>query len=341
MTTMEARKAYLEIKYDSADISKHIESYVLGWTFTDNLSGQADDLQLTLQDRDQLWIKDWLPQQGATLKANIVRNNWEYWNQVERSVLGLFDIDEIEVSGSPSVVTIKAISVPLSSSLNGQRKNKAWEKAKLAVILKDIASRNGLKLFYESSENPEYDRIEQTEQTDLEFLTKLCNDAGLCLKVSNNSIVIFDEEKYEQAAPVTTIEKGKSLIKNYSGRTTLTGVYKSCRVDYQDGNSKKKITATFTPKTPPKTERILVINEQVSSIAEAQRLAKKRLRQENKNAQTMSFTLVGDLRLFAGRTVQIKGFGSFDGKYLITQAAHSQQNGYETKIEIRKCLEGY
>ncbi|UTW68693.1 hypothetical protein KHA80_14465 [Anaerobacillus sp. HL2] len=43
--------------------------------------------------------------------------------------------------------------------------------------------------------NPEYDRIEQTEQTDLQFMTKLCNDAGLCLKVSNQSVVVFDEGK--------------------------------------------------------------------------------------------------------------------------------------------------
>lgn len=338
---MEARRAYLEIHYNNADISTHIEPYVLSWIFTDNLSGQADDLQLTLQDRDQLWINDWMPDHGASLKVNIVRKNWEYLNQIERAVIGLFDIDEIEVSGPPSVVNIKAISIPLSASLNGQRKNKAWEKAKLSVILRDIANRNGLKLFYDSKEDPEYDRVEQTEQTDLEFMTKLCNDAGLCLKVSNESIVIIDEEKYEKAAPVMTIEKGKSLIKSFSGRTTLKGVYKSCRVDYQDGDSKKKVTASFTPIKPPKTERILVINEQVSSIAEAQRLAKKRLRQENQNAQTMSITMVGDIKLFAGRTVLIKGFGAFDGKYLITQAAHGQQNGYETKIEIRKCLEGY
>lgn len=341
MTKMEARRAYLEVKYNKTNISKHIEPYVLGWSFTDNLSGQADELQLNLQDREQVWIYDWMPDKGATLKANIVRNNWRYWGLVERSVLGQFDIDDIEVSGPPSIVNINSISVPTSSSLNGENKNRAWEKVKLSVVTKDIANKNGLKLFFDTKDNPTYDRIEQTEETDLEFLTRICNDAGLCLKISNRSIVIFDEEKYESEEPVMTITKGDSNIIRYSGSSTLTGVYKSCRVDYQDGKKKKKISTTYTPPNPPKTGRVLVINEKVSSIAEGQRLAKKRLRQENKNAVKMSLTLLGDILLFAGRTVLIKGFGAFDGKYIITQAVHSQQNGYQTSIQIRKCLEGY
>lgn len=338
---MNARHAYLEILYNQDNISKHIEPYVLNWTFTDNLSGQADDLQLSLQDRDQLWLKEWMPRKGSTFKANIVRKNWEHWDQVERSILGVFDIDEIDISGPPSLVSIKSISIPVTAALNGEEKSKAWENVKLSVVFKDIASKNGMKLYYESNDDPKYDRIEQAGETDLKCLIRLCNDAGLCLKVSNKSIVIFDEEKYEKADPILTIQKGDLNIKKFSGRTTLTGIYKSCKVEYQNGIKKKKITASFTPPKPPNTGRILKVNERVSSIAEAQRLAKKRLRQVNKNAVTMSFVMVGDLKLFAGKTISVKGFGIFDGKYIIAQAIHSQVEGYETRIEIRKCLEGY
>jgi hypothetical protein len=118
-------------------------------------------------------------------------------------------------------------------------------------------------------------------------------------------------------------------------------MYKACRVEYHDANKNRTIKYTFTPPNPPKTGRVLVINERVASVKEAERLAKKRLRQENKNGVTFSITLLGDTRYLAGLTVNLAGFGIFDGKYVITQAVHGQQNGYETKLELRKCLEGY
>lgn len=338
---MNPRRARLQLTYNNVDISTDLQSHLLSWTYTDNLSGQADDLQVTLEDREQLWTGDWVPEKGATLKAKIIRENKKYEGTTEEVDPGLFEIDEIECNGPPSTVTIKAISVPESSSLRGEEKNRAWEKSKLSVIADDIAAGAKLKLFYETQDNPEYDRIEQTSESDLVFLSRLCNDAGLALKVSDAQIVIFDEQKYEQQQPITRVKKGEGYIKDYRGRTLLNGVYKSCRVEYHDANKKKKIKYEFTPTNPPKTGRVLVVNERVSSLKEAERLAKKRLRQANKEGTTFSLTLLGDIRFVAGVTINLVGWGVFDGIHIITQATHSQQGSYETKLELRKCLEGY
>jgi phage protein D len=40
------------IIYDGVDIAADLAPYLLGVTYTDNLSGAADDLQIALQDRD-------------------------------------------------------------------------------------------------------------------------------------------------------------------------------------------------------------------------------------------------------------------------------------------------
>ena len=338
---MKARRARLQLEYENVDISADLQPHLTNWVYTDNLSGQADDLQITLEDKEQLWLGDWLPEKGAAVRAKIIRENWEQDGLTDELDLGLFEIDEIEPSSPPSSVTVKAISVPESSSLRGEDKNRAWEKTRLSVIAGDIAGGAGLELFYDTEDDPEYDRIEQTEQTDLEFLQKLCTDAGFALKVSDAQVVIFDEAKYEQQEPVDTITKGEARIKNYRGRTTLTGVYKSCRVDYHDAEHKESIKYEFTPLNPPKTGRVLVVNERVKSVAEAERLAKKKLRDANKDGTTFSITLVGDTKYLAGLTVNLSGWGAFDGKYIITQATHGQQSGYETKLELRKCLEGY
>ncbi|MBR4492434.1 MAG: hypothetical protein IKO98_07230, partial [Bacteroidales bacterium] len=93
---------------------------------------------------------------------------------------------------------------------------------------------------------------------------------------------------------------------------------------------------------PDKKEgKTLEIKEDVENIAEAERLAKKRLREKNCQEWTGSLTVPGNLNLVAAVTVNITGFGKFDGKYIITRASHSIGNGYQTSIEVRRCLNGY
>jgi phage protein D len=305
------------------------------------MSGEADDLQITLEDRDHVWIGSWMPDEGAKLTASIVRENWVTDGKTDKVSLGQFEIDEIESEFPPSTVTIKATSIPQSSSLRGEEKNRAWEKTKLSIVARDIAAGAKMKYFYDTDDNPDYDRIDQSGETDLKFLMRICTDAGLCLKVSDNQIVIFDERKYEAKKSFMTITKGKIDLKSYSGRRTLNGIYKSCKVVYHDSSENKTISSTYTPAKPPKTGRVLFVNERVKTVAEAQRLAKKRLRDANKQAVSFSMSMPGDIRFFASLTVDLVGFGKFDGKYIITQATHSQSTGYETKLQLRKCLEGY
>lgn len=336
-----ARHARLQVFYNKTDLSADLRPHLLSWSYTDNLSGQADDLQLTVEDSEQRWSGSWMPDLSASLQVTLFRENWDQEDKIEKLPLGTFEIDEIEVSYPPSIVSIKGISVPESSSLRGEKKNKAWEETKLSVIAREKAKEAELNLFYDSPEDPKYDRIEQTEETDIAFLMRLCNDAGLCLKVSGKQLVIFDEAKYESEPAIATLERKVSEVKSFRGRTTSIGTYKACRVTYFAGKDEKSISATFTPAKAPKVGRTLTVNERVSSIAEAQRLAKKKLREANKEATQVSITMAGDPRMVAGVTVNLKGFGAFDGKYIVTQAVHSQQNGYETSLELRRCLEGY
>ena len=72
-----------------------------------------------------------------------------------------------------------------------------------------------------------------------------------------------------------------------------------------------------------------------------QHMAKNALRKANKHENTGKITLFGDPRLVAGVTADLKNFGSFDNKHIISKAVHRISNGYTTEVEIRKCLNGY
>lgn len=338
---MEARQAILELHYNSKNISEDLAPYLLSWTYTDNLSGQADDLQVDLMDREHKWMGPWMPEKGAVLTGNITTKNWGQDGKVVSLPLNQFEIDEVEVKGPPSTVSIKGISVPESSSIRGEEKTRAWEKTKLSVIAKDIASKNNLKLFYDVEDDPEYDRVDQTDESDIRFLLRMADDAGICVKITGNQLNMFDEQKYESQPPILTIQRGVSNIKSYAFKTTTQGTYRAVHVEHHSPKGRKNYSFDYVPSNAPKTGRTLVIRERVGSIKEAERLAKKRLRKANKDANKATFTMMGDIRLVAGVTVNVKGYGNFDGKYIVTQAVHSKSNGYETKVELRKVLEGY
>lgn len=349
---MEARRILTIIKYNNKDISADISKYLKSISYTDNLSGEADDLQITLEDKAGLWQSTWMPEKGALLDVMLQQKYWQTLSALPQSLrLGLFEIDEITSSGYPSEVQIKAVSVPDNNTLRGTEGSRSWEKAKLQVIANDIASAAGMSLFWDTEENPVLDRAEQTEQSDLSFLYAICKDKGLALKISDKKIIIFDEAKYEAEKAKITIVKPGTVYKKESGmkylfvgtgyslRTKIRDIYAACRVSYQQGSSKSNIEATYT--AAGKKGKTLQVNEQVESVAEALDLAKKRLREKNKDEVTGSLNMLGNFVLLSGVTVDLLGFGAFDGKYLITRASHDIGSGYTTNIDVRRCLNGY
>ncbi len=347
------RQVRARVQYDNKDISSDLAPYLKSISYTDNMSGEADDFSMVLEDRKGLWRADWMPEKGAVLHVSLLSRGWGSLLEGEKTLaLGSFAIDEIECSAPPSEVSIKGTSIPENNELRGVEKSRSWEKAELKTIAKDIAEGAGLTLVYDTEENPLLDRAEQTEESDLSFLMKLCTDQGLALKVYDKKVVIFDEVKYEEAAPAITIVRPSTIYaraENMLYVTDMTGwrfqskvreVYKACHVEYQDGETKEVIEATFTD--PSKKEgKTLQVKEQVASIAEAERLAKKRLREKNKEEVTGSFDLVGRFEMLASVVVKVLGFGVFDGNYIITSAAHSLGSGYTTSIDVRRCLVGY
>lgn len=349
---MEARRISAIIKYNNKDISADISKYLKSISYTDNLSGEADDLQITLEDKAGLWQSTWMPEKGALLDAMLQQKYWQTLSALAQSLrLGLFEIDEITSSGYPSEVQIKAVSVPDNNTLRGIERSRSWEKAKLQVIANDIASAAGMSLFWDTEENPVLDRAEQTEQSDLSFLYAICKDKGLALKISDKKIIVFDEAKYEAEKAKITIVKPGTIYKKESGmkylfvgtgyslRTKIRDIYAACRVNYQQGSSKSNIEATYT--AAGKKGKTLQVNEQVESVVEALNLAKKRLREKNKDEVTGSLNMLGNFVLLSGVTVNLLGFGAFDGRYLITRASHDIGSGYTTNIDVRRCLNGY
>jgi len=334
------RRATLSLTYNNVNITADLQDYLISFSYQDNSDQKADDLQVVLDDKKGLWRTSWYPQKGARLTASLIVYDWDSPNTTRILPLGSFEIDEIAYDGPPDIMTLKGVSVPVRSSLVDETKTRAWEDTTLSAIAGDIATDAQLELMFDSDYDPEYDRIEQSEEADLPFLQGLCDKAALRLKVSSDKIIILDDEKYDAAPSIATITRGTSDIISYSFSSSMRKIYSAARVEYQSTIWEEPITYTFTPPNAPPTKKTLVINERVSSIAEAEKLCKRKLRKANASENTANMTLFGNPMLVAGVNVSLAGFGKFDGKYAIESATHSGP-AYETKLELRRTLEGY
>ena len=363
-----ARRAWCTIGYqhwgtkESKDITEDISKYLLDITYTDNLSGTVDDVSLSLEDRGRLWVGDWYPTKGSLLEVAINTVAWDNLDDKQFTLpVGQFEIDEFEGSSLPDVVKIKGVAVIGTTDLREKKKDESWKSTTLKAIAAEKAKANNLKLVWDTDFDPPLKDASQSAESDLAFLQKLCNDAGFSLKVSTEQLIIFDDYKYEIVKPTVVIrrpggqyqpiqvkegEQSPMLVTkalSYSYKSKTREVYRACHVKYTDKDKKSVIEGTFEdPDRKDKTYlAVLEVNTQVKDTAEALRLAKKKLREANKEADTMSLSLPGHPLLMAAITVKMEGFGVFDGNYLITKATHSVGAHYSTSVELRRCLHGY
>ena len=65
------RRAYVDLIYNGTAATAEISGFVTDISYTDPASGEADSLDITLQDRDRRWTGAWIPVAGDTLAATI------------------------------------------------------------------------------------------------------------------------------------------------------------------------------------------------------------------------------------------------------------------------------
>lgn len=375
MTDPRETKLTLLFTESKTDATNDVMPDLLSFSYDDREADQADEISLTVKDEKGKWAGSWKPDGGETIRAYIKGST------CPKFFCGKFYVDSMRVSGSPRVCEIRAVSIPLKAPIRRRLVTKAWENYTLKGILKEIAAKAEIYFYFEVEEDPEYDRLDQKEESDLAFLSRLCQDAGLSIKVTDDTIVIFDQSRYEKMKPACEVELGVSDVLSWDFQTTQSDTYKSCVVSWRDIKKKQrksaggynldlgkpsdkppakynidleKIDDSNASKNPAVNTYVYVdpdadangqeykLKRRVTSRAEAERVAKATLRRLNLRSVTGSMTLVGDTRLVAGIVIEVKGFGSFDGNFFIESASHSMsESGYVTTINVRRVNNKY
>lgn len=254
-----ARNTTLSVKINNVDVTSEINKRLISATYTDSEDGEADDFEMLLADRDGVIITEWLSKEieqraaankggasKATIVPTIVQHNWS-GNGRERSLnCGYFELDEVDMKGPPRTVTMRGTAMSYNTSTRTTKRTKSWEKTTLRDIGQSIAKIGGYSMLYLSDTEVQYTRAEQTAETDAVFLQKLCTKAGMSMKVTNGTIVIFDQKKYESKTTTRTIQMGDGSYGSFDFKASLSNTcYTACTVTYEDAVTGKTYEGTY------------------------------------------------------------------------------------------------
>lgn len=347
------------------DVTEDILPDLLSFSYSDKETDEADEISITLKDETGKWAANWKPKGGELVAAYIYEGSIE--KEKSKLFCGKFYVDSQRVSGSPRTFEIRAVSIPLNKPIRRKIKSRAWEKSDLKKIADKIAKEGNLKLLFDAQENPSYDRQDQQRESDLKFLGRLCQEAGLSIKVTDEQLVIFDQSAYEGKKPVKTFTLGESPILSWDFEAAQSETYKSVTVSYRNPAVKKKdsaggysldihghlitskkktsnpavMTYTYTDPLADENGQEYSMKKRAASVDDAKRLARAKLRELNKRSVTGNMTIIGDTSIVAGVVITCKGFGSFDGNFIVEQATHAISPGYTTALSLRRVNNDY
>ncbi|KAA0257217.1 hypothetical protein FHQ18_11675 [Deferribacter autotrophicus] len=325
------RKPLFVLIYEGKDITKDISEIFDSISYTDYLSGMSDEISISLENRDGRWFKSWMPQKADRLKLYLGYESSKLLN------CGIFIIDEISYGGFPDKIDLKGSSFPYESpNLHKTKKRRTFENTTLNSIVSGIAKENSLQPFVKIEPDVDIKRIDQFDETDATFLTRIAEDYGYFIKFAEEKLIFSKFKNLEDEPASFTIKKDE--IVSYMVKDTIHTLYKEAIVEYFDHKEQKLKTYTFHDPNI-KWGETLKINESVDNLVQAQEKAKAALRARNMLSAKVTLELMGDTRLVAGLTVNIEGFGNYDGKYIISSSTHTlDSSGYITSVELKKCL---
>ena len=126
----------------------------------DNAADDSDSIDLTLDAQDSKWLWGWMPQKGATLYPRLLGHDWERPGDERAIDCGLFVVDDVNYSDTPTTLQLGGVSKPSDSNFSETDRKVTWKNTSIKRIGQTIAARYGLGFTYDAED---YD-IECDEQ---------------------------------------------------------------------------------------------------------------------------------------------------------------------------------
>ncbi|CAI0716186.1 Phage protein D [Serratia liquefaciens] len=325
-----------------------LDERIMSLEMTDNRGFEADELTITVDDSDgQLQ----LPPRGAELSASLG------WRGEALVYKGVFIVDEVAHAGPPDTMTITARSADFRDEFNVKREV-SWHDVTVERVVSAIARRYNLKaIISEQLMGLEIDHADQTQESDMSFLTRMADMLGAIATVKNGSLLFIlpggGVSASGKALPSFAITRssGDRHAFRIADRDAYTGV-RAYWLDLEFGK-KKKVTVKTRKPAKTKTERssnregdyiegedgnVYVLRKTYNSETAAKRAAAAKWQQLKRGAAEFTLTLAyGRADLYPEMHGTVTGFKTdIDNQdWIIARASHTiDGNGFTTRLEF-------
>ena len=244
-----AKQGVIKIIWNGKNITDDISRFVSSLTYTDREEGASDELSIVLDDGEGLWSGDWYPTEGDSMQV--------YLGYPDKMMdCGLFQVDELNYSGKPDQLEIKAIAAGITKALRS-RNSKAFEEQTLKQIANFYCKKYNITLIDETNSmlgKINMDRKTQEEKTDLAFLSELATEYGFIFSIRWDKMIFTSYYNLDNAESIKSIDK--LHLSSYSIREKTYDTYASAYIksrnageshivdwseDYEGGNYKTDV----------------------------------------------------------------------------------------------------
>jgi len=319
------------VTLDGADLTTKLRPRLLELNLEEARGDDADQLDIRVHDHDGRMA---IPPRGALLRVKI---GWEGQGLVDK---GTFLVDEVEHSGAPDVLSIRARSANLTRPMR-TRREKSWHKTSVGAILKSIAGRHGLKAKVDGTLGSiQITHLDQTNESDVHFITRLAKRFDAISTVKNGTLLFSPIGKGETAdgtaLPDITLRRRDGDQHRYSvaGRDSYTGV----RAYWSD-----KKGATQKDVLVGDDENARRLPGTYHSEQEAREQAEAANKRIQRGKATLSYSLaLGRPDLYPEQRVHLAGFkADIDGtEWLAVKVRHqiNGSGGFTTQVELETSI---
>ena len=263
-----ARSIRVIVIFNKVDISDEIAHSISSLNYTDNSKNAIDDLEIELENLDYRWLKEWYPDENAQLLVGI---HEELENETNFLDLGTFYVDEPTFEDQK--LTLKCLALPLDQNIRDQKNSVAWERVTLKELVMQIANKHEMNAeLY--AENVFFERLDQNKETDLVFINRVVKEIGLNMKVSDDKIIIFDDEEMEKNDTIEVFNIKDYRIRSFSLKKKNKEIYDKVEVSYYDPDKKKVVKEIITKEELDKRNQVTT-EEKESKSKDSKKTNKK------------------------------------------------------------------
>ncbi|MCY4584883.1 MAG: contractile injection system protein, VgrG/Pvc8 family [Bryobacterales bacterium] len=317
------------------DVTAAIRERLLSLRVSDEEGYNSDAVEIRLDDRGGTVD---LPRRGAELTVEL---GYDKVPEAERRNglkpgrvrMGRYTVDEVELSGPPATLAIRAKAADMRAALK-QRRTRSWRDVLLGDLVRTIAREYGLDpRVAEELAKIVLPHVDQTDESDLHLLTRLGERYDAAARPANGRLVFARRGAAMSAAsgPVTAVRIAREQAGDY--RVTLADRpgYRSVRAYWYDTAAGRRVEVTAGDGEP-----VYALRDDHADEATARAAAKARLDALERGSATLGLTLKpGVPTVSAESPLTLSGFrNGVDGLWIAARVSHEIDNsGYSTRVE--------